>query len=196
MIGNYWILPDRKQYGKSLTLNSGKLKELREWFDLSKIPKEINFGIPEELLLTTKDEKFIFAQYARVDEHINMLCLSILAGLDCNDRLVTLTNVQIFSNRDYQIPPIAPENLPDNEEKYVNLLQEISLNNQSISYFLKCVDENPKLKTFSSEDLNNGEYKYDWTPKKKHDKKKYLAVLVFLGIICLLFLAISFQSNQ
>lgn len=191
MIGSYWILPDRKQYGKSFTLKGEELKELREWLDLSKIPKEINFGIPEELLLTKRDEKFLFAQYARIDKHTNMLCLSILAGLDCNGRLITLTNVQIFSDSGYKIPPIEPKNLPDDEQNYVNLLQEISSNNQYLNNFLKCVDENPKFKTFSSEDLNNGEYKYDWTPKKKHNKKKYLVALVFLSIIYLLFLIIS-----
>lgn len=191
MIGSYWILPDRKQYGKSFTLKGEELKELREWLDLSKIPKEINFGIPEELLLTKRDEKFLFAQYARIDKHTNMLCLSILAGLDCNGRLITLTNVQIFSDSGYKIPPIEPKNLPDDEQNYVNLLQEISSNNQYLNNFLKCVDENPKFKTFSSEDLNSGEYKYDWTPKKKHNKKKYLVALVFLSIIYLLFLIIS-----
>lgn len=196
MIGSYWILPDRKQYGKSFTLKGEELKELREWLDLSKIPKEINFGIPEELLLTKRDEKFLFAQYARIDKHTNMLCLSILAGLDCNGRLVTLTNIQIFSDSDYQIPPIAPESLSDDERSYVGLLQETSSNNQSLKFFLECVNENPKFKTFSSEDLNNGEYKYDWTPKKKRDKKKYLVASIFLSIMCLLFLVISFQSNK
>lgn len=191
MIGNYWVLPDRNQVGKSLTFKDGDVKELREWMELSKIPKSIIFGIPEELIL--KDEKIIFAQYARLDNGKNLLCLSMVAGKDCNNRLVTLTNLQIFSNNQYHIPPIIPDNAPNNEMSYFNDFRNISLNNnESIDNMLKAVNEKPFFKTFANEQLKNNQYPYDWTPKKK---LKYVMLFSILLIILAVFVMIMMNKT-
>ncbi|MGX2951693.1 hypothetical protein ACWIUA_12480, partial [Ursidibacter sp. B-7004-1] len=118
---NIWIFPDRDQNGNSISTDGDKIASLNELIDINLIPKSIILGIPKELITKNIGRKFIFAQYARINDNQNLLCLSIIAGTDKSNRTVYLTNLQIFShNEKYAIPPIKTKNFPETEHQYLD----------------------------------------------------------------------------
>lgn len=184
---NIWIFPDREQNSNSISTDGDRIASLTELIDVTEIPKAIILGIPQELITKHIGEKFIFAEYARMNNGQNLLSLSTIAGADKDNRIVYLTNLQIFSqNEKYSIPPIKTENFPEIENKYFDeFLDENSSIYDPVKIMLKNIDNNKHLTTFSSENLYQVTDKHDWMPKKK-DRKKRLIVFAILFLSCLI----------
>lgn len=172
---NFWLLPDVDQSGEIKVLRNGTVTTLRNdsEFPLRQLPNSFILGIPESVLRENPDEDFIFAQYAKLDKKNNIFACSIRANKDISGRTVFLTNIKITSSNEHIITSLEIDDGIDDKSvlgrmRDTSNIFEKKLNESGSNIQLMFTEiNNPRYKTFASEDLPMVANKPQWTPKKK-----------------------------
>lgn len=193
---NIWILPDKKQNGLALAVIENKIAPLNELIDLSKLPKVLNLGIPEELVRAKADvTNFLYAQFVKLENEKSVFSITAPAGTDVNGRIVFITNLQLLElNETPILPPAKLTNLPDDVKDWAKQFDDVtSASFENINEMLDAVQNRPYSRSFASERLSKARFTPDWMPKKKI-KAKTLFV-IFLALILSIFFMIFIREN-
>ena len=169
-----WVLPNRDQSGEDNVLVNGLPCRLAEALDVTKLPKCLVLGIPEEAVEKYgDDEKLVFAQFIRQPElRRSIYSLSVICGRDRTDRIVFLTLLQLFPiNELPQGVPTEPLLPPEEAEGAAKLQQRMRVGTdkwvKSVRRLLSGARSYPTLASFANVALHRMHYQPDWTPQKK-----------------------------